>query len=259
MACGRWVGATNALRPHLGVRAFHASAANLKPRRQRNRNNPFALNLMKHFQYDDIPTYGHMKLQKQRQYLEYYRLLHHELPMLKQLHEPFQPVPASNILTFQFTHYQGEPHPGARKVVLHAAIRDLFDADVLKTPEAKHKFLLLAGARWTPARPDVVRELNVAQQAGSAAMAQAYLELPLGTLKIGCSQFPHETQNMKWCSDVLDRMLVEAHVRMLLLTTQAEPSFADIPLDVRPYIKSNARGGPMRKPSLADFPREWLS
>ncbi|WFD03040.1 37S ribosomal protein S24, mitochondrial [Malassezia obtusa] len=242
-------GAPRALQPSGGARAFHASTAALKPRRQRNRNNPFALNLMKHFQYDDIPTYGHMKLQRQRQMLEYYRLLQHELPQLEQLHEPFQPAPASNLLQFQFTHYQGERHPGARRVVLHVDLRDLFAADVLKTAEAKHKFLLLAGARWSPAQADVVEALNAAQQKGAEALAKAYAELPLGSLKIGCSQYPHESQNMKWCSDVLDRMLAEA---------QAEPAFTEIPLDVRPYIKSNARGGRMPMPSAADFPKEWL-
>lgn len=195
------------------ARAFHVSAASqAKPRRQRNRNNPFALSAMKHFQYDDIPTHGHMKLQKQRQLLEYYRLLQNELPQLKQFHEPFEPAPASHILNFQFTHYQGEAHPGARKVVLNVDIKDLFGANVLKTPAAKHKFLLLAGARWQAPNFAAVQTLNDALASGSDALAKAYESQPLGSLKISCSANPHESQNMKWCSDVLDRMIAEAQV-----------------------------------------------
>jgi len=38
---------------------------------------------MKHFAYDDIPTFGHVKIQKQRQMLAYYRLMKHEFPKLQ--------------------------------------------------------------------------------------------------------------------------------------------------------------------------------
>lgn len=38
---------------------------------------------MGHFQFDDIPTFGHMRLQKQRQMLSYYRILANQLPELK--------------------------------------------------------------------------------------------------------------------------------------------------------------------------------
>lgn len=45
--------------------------------------NPLELNKMGYFQFDDIPTFGHMRLQKQRQMLAYYRLLANQLPALK--------------------------------------------------------------------------------------------------------------------------------------------------------------------------------
>ena len=61
---------------------MHTTSALAKPRRQRNRNNPVALNQMKYFAYDDVPTFGHLRLQKQREMLGYYRLLTHELPKL---------------------------------------------------------------------------------------------------------------------------------------------------------------------------------
>lgn len=230
-------------------RTIHASASvEAKPRRQHNRNNPFALNQMGHFQYDDIPTYGHMRLQKQRQLLEYYRLVKHELPQLKELYEPFTPAPASHILEFQFTHYQGEPHPGARKVVLRVSVADLFTAGHLKTAQAKHKMLLLAGARWQPTDLEAVVRVNAALAESPAALGEAYEKEPLGTIKIASDQFPHEAQNTKWCSDVLDKMIAEA---------QTEPAFLDVPLDIRPYIKAPARGGRTHKASLADYPSAW--
>ncbi|WFD07506.1 37S ribosomal protein S24, mitochondrial [Malassezia vespertilionis] len=204
---------------------------------------------MKHFQYDDIPTHGHMKLQKQRQLLGYYRLLKNEFPQLHELAEPFQPPPAQNILQFTFTHYQGEEHPNARKVVLHVNVEDLAKVHALDTTYAKHKFLLLAGSRWQPTSPALVGRLNAALAQSKEALDAAYNAEPLGVVTIASTAYPHEPQNMKWCSDVLDRMIEEAN---------KEPSFADIPLDVRPYIKSNARGGQTLRPTVSDFPAEWL-
>ena len=52
--------AAASVRVPTGVRALGTSAVCAKPRRQRNRNNPFPLNAMKHFAYDDIPTFGHV-------------------------------------------------------------------------------------------------------------------------------------------------------------------------------------------------------
>lgn len=75
--------AAASVRVPTGVRALSTSAVCAKPRRQRNRNNPFPLNAMKHFAYDDIPTFGHVKIQKQRQMLAYYRLMKHEFPKLQ--------------------------------------------------------------------------------------------------------------------------------------------------------------------------------
>ncbi|WFC98805.1 37S ribosomal protein S24, mitochondrial [Malassezia yamatoensis] len=190
-----------------------------------------------------------MKLQKQRQLLDYYRLLENEVPQLRQYHEPFQPATETDVLQFHFTHYQGEPHPGAQKVVVTANVHELWKAAKLSSPQAKHKFLLLAGARWQPADLDVVQSLNSALEQGGDTLAKAYDTHSLGSIRIGCNRCPHETQNMKWCSDVLDKMIAEA---------QTGPSLMDVPLDIRPYIRSNARGGPVARASAADFPKEWL-
>ncbi|WFD17796.1 37S ribosomal protein S24, mitochondrial [Malassezia caprae] len=235
-------------------RAFHSGPCLLQKQGRdrgstRAHENPLELNKMGYFQFDDIPTFGHMRLQKQRQMLAYYRLLANQLPALKDMHEPFAPPPATHFLTFRFVHYQGEEHPDTSKVVLTFDVKDLFRENVLKTPQAKHKFLLLAGPRWQPPSPAFIQRWNDALERGGQDLDALSKEDALGSVKIASSDLPHEAQNMKWCSDVLDSMIREAN---------AEPSFTDVPLDVRPYIKSNARGGPTPRPSIADFPKEWL-
>jgi hypothetical protein len=53
-----------------------------KPRRQRQVNDPLAIKNMGEFGFDDIPTHGHLYLQRQRELLNYTRVLHWELPKL---------------------------------------------------------------------------------------------------------------------------------------------------------------------------------
>lgn len=65
-------------------RNLHATAsASAKPRKQRQINDPFALRKMQKFQYDDVPTLGHLILQRRRELLKYFRLAEHELPKLE--------------------------------------------------------------------------------------------------------------------------------------------------------------------------------
>lgn len=45
-------------------------------------NDPFALRNMGKFNYDDIPTLGHLVLDRQRELLGYARVAHHEMPKL---------------------------------------------------------------------------------------------------------------------------------------------------------------------------------
>lgn len=165
----------------------------------------------------------------------------------------------------KFTHYQGEAHPDTRKVVLTFHVKDLFNEDVLSTPLSKHKFLLLAGPRWQPPNASFVERWNTALSKGENFLSDiCQKENDLGFVKITSNSMPHESQNMKWCSDVLDRMVSEANVRVNLfcirvfLQLQAKPTYSDVPLDVRPYIASNARGGRTPRPSKSDFPKEWL-
>ncbi|KAL4399750.1 37S ribosomal protein S24, mitochondrial [Malassezia pachydermatis] len=255
------------------ARSVHTTSRLLQRDRRERELTPersLDLNMMGQFQFDDVPTFGHMRLQKQREMLAYYRLMANEFPKLKgtyvstyaDLHEPFQPPAASSFLTFKFTHYQGEEHPDASKVVLTLPVRDLFQSKALTSMAAKHKFLLLAGPRWQPPTASLVERWNAAKQSGDKTWEALASESDLGTVKIASKTYPNESQNMKWCSDVLDKMVSEANVRtvggMIRLTIQAEPSFADVPLDVRPYVKRTSRGGRTPRPTKADFPAEWL-
>ncbi|WFD25826.1 37S ribosomal protein S24, mitochondrial [Malassezia nana] len=183
-------------------RALH-SAPRLLQRQGRERGssraneNPLELHKMGYFQFDDIPTFGHMRLQKQRQMLAYYRILANQLPELKSMHEPFTPPPASHFLTFRFVHYQGEEHPDTSKVVLTFDVKDLFRADVLRTVQAKHKFLLIAGPRWQPPSAAFIQRWNDALELGESHLAAVSGEDALGSVKIASSDLPHEAQNMK--------------------------------------------------------------
>lgn len=115
----------------------------------------------------------------------------------------------------KFTHYQGEAHPDTRKVVLTFHIKDLFNWEVLSTPLSKHKFLLLAGPRWQPPNASFVERWNTALSKGENFLSDiCQKEDDLGSVKIASNSMPHESQNMKWCSDVLDRMVSEANVRV---------------------------------------------
>ena len=115
----------------------------------------------------------------------------------------------------KFTHYQGEAHPDTRKVVLTFHIKDLFNGEVLSTPLSKHKFLLLAGPRWQPPNASFVERWNTALSKGENFLSDiCQKEDDLGSVKIASNSMPHESQNMKWCSDVLDRMVSEANVRV---------------------------------------------
>lgn len=79
-------------------------------------------------------------------------------------------------------HYQGEAHPADRKVSITFPVARL----PLSSDAARHKLKLIAGPRWDSVRDEI---------------------------KISCELFPTDKMNEKWCSDMVDRMIVEAEVR----------------------------------------------
>ncbi|PWN49252.1 hypothetical protein IE53DRAFT_388549 [Violaceomyces palustris] len=213
--------------PASSSRLLHASAPNCaKPRKQRNAADPMALKKMPKFDFDDVPTLGHMLLQRRREMLQFYRTIEFEIPKLAAFREEYKPPTQESFLRFKFQHYQGEPHPASRKVVLSFNIADLFKSGALQSEKAQHKLLLIAGERY---RADQ------------------------GKIVISCETLPSERQNMKWCSDTLDKMIAEAN--------SPQPDLSAIPLDPRPTLVREAKKRSYQRkdgPSIKDFPKEWL-
>jgi len=79
-----------------------------------------------------------------------------------------------------------------------------------------------------------------------------------GYVKISCEDFPDASQNLKWISDTLDRMLAAANSDV--------DKFADVAIDIRHLVSKGrkAKKGEHRfnrvgkRPTIADFPTEWL-
>ncbi|PPQ92690.1 hypothetical protein CVT25_013997 [Psilocybe cyanescens] len=189
----------------------------------------------------DSPTAGHILLQNERQMLHYMRLIEHEMPKLVAYRKHFVPPSANKPLIVRSIHYQGEEHPAALKRVIVAPV----DALPLKNEAALHKFILLAGPRWSPVPH------TDAGVSGNAIWGNGYI-------KIACEDFPKASMNLKWASDTLGKLVAEAN--------NSAESFADIPIDVRHLLakvrkskKGDHRGNrPFSRTTIHDFPEEWL-
>ncbi|GAA5911039.1 hypothetical protein JCM5296_004604 [Sporobolomyces johnsonii] len=169
-----------------------------------------------------------LKMEKQRQILHYLRLEQLQFNDLVAFRQPFTPPPSSHCVQVRHQHYQGEVHPASRKVSVVVPISRL----PLSSPEARHKFKLLAGPRWTPPSDKPGEDAD-------------------GEIKISCELFPSDKMNEKWCSDTLDKLLKEAE-------NKADP-MTDIPLDPRAARSRLAKSRAHKRTiSLRDFPKEWL-
>ncbi|KAI8980734.1 mitochondrial ribosomal subunit protein-domain-containing protein [Trametes punicea] len=193
-------------------------------------------------QEDDVPEPTHKYLQQQRSVLHYLRLIEHEMPKLVAYRKPFVPPDASQPLVVRSISYGGEPHPAAVKRTIVVPVARL----PLKNEEAIHKFKVLAGVRWTP-DPPTDSGINPEENGGEH-----------GYFKISCEDFPKPAMNLKWASDTLDRLLAAAN--------DLSETFSDIPVDTR-HIEARTRkakkgghiyGKQTHRPSLKDFPKEWL-
>lgn len=132
----------------------------------------------------------------------------------------------------------------------------------LKDENAVHKFKLLAGPRWTP---------NPPADAGVSGLK----DWGHGFIKISCEDFPQPAMNLKWASDTLDKLITEANVRSFHFrpftvvenhSQSPKPDFKDVPIDMR-HVFAKARKAKqgdhlrnriLKRPSLLDFPKEWL-
>ncbi|KAF9192744.1 hypothetical protein BGZ51_004912 [Haplosporangium sp. Z 767] len=165
---------------------------------------------LEEFKFDDSTTVGHDSLENQREVRKYLRITKYELPKLKAYVKPFQPPSKTQILRFRTSTYIGEiNHPAAPKVVLTVDTKSL-----PLTNAELHKFLLLVGSRYDPVKEQI---------------------------KMSCEKFQDRSQNFKWLSDTLDKLINEA---------KKEPeAVSDMPLDLRYAAKH-------MKPKLR-FPKEW--
>ncbi|KAG9123013.1 hypothetical protein FRC07_000356 [Ceratobasidium sp. 392] len=193
---------------------------------------------------NDSTSMGHRLIRERRELLHYLRLIEYDVPRLAAFRKPFVPPPPTAPLSIRTFSYGGEPHPAEHKAVLVAPVARLG----LDTPEAIHKFKLLAGVRWSPSAPrDAGFSTEEAGEVGSE-----------GFIKISSEQFPEARMNVKWCSDMVDELVRQAK-------DTSKDSFKDVPLDTRHItaqtIKRRQGGhshGQTKRPTIADFPTAWL-
>lgn len=157
--------------------------------------------------------------------------------------------------------YAGEQHPATNKRTMVVPVAQL----PLRDENAIHKFKVLAGPRWTPEPPK------------DAGIGPNESDRVHGYIKIACEDFPEPAQNLKWASDIIDRLIIEANVSPLfslsvvlqlkfIFAQNSKDNFKDVPLDTRHLISKarKAKNGAHRngqvfhRPSLRDFPAEWL-
>ncbi|GAA93384.1 uncharacterized protein L969DRAFT_77715 [Mixia osmundae IAM 14324] len=152
---------------------------------------------MEPYGYDDLPSYGHLALAKDRERLHYLRLIEFQLPLLKDLRRPFVPPAKDEVIQVRTQKWIGVPTAVDQKVAITVPINSL----ELPTGEARDTIRKLAGTRWD-AEKDVIA--------------------------ISCQRYNTQEANAKWCSDTLDRLIRSARDKSVDLS--------DIPLDDRPTL-----------------------
>jgi len=202
--------------------------------------------LVNFFRQPRYPTHestsaGHLMMRQHRQLLQYLRLIEHEVPSLVALRAPFTPPTSATPLIVRSVDYIGEEHPATIKRTIVVPIAQL----PLRDEDAMHKFKVLAGVRWTPDPP---------KDAGVGLNENGREH---GYIKISCEDFPEPAQNLKWASDVIDRLIEEAN---------KPDTFKDIPHDTRHLVAKvrkaklgeHRSGRIFHRPTIRDFPKEWL-
>ncbi|KAG8729909.1 hypothetical protein FRC11_007762 [Ceratobasidium sp. 423] len=195
---------------------------------------------------NDSTSMGHRLIRERRELLHYLRLIEYDVPRLSRFKKPFQPPSSKSPLSIRTFTYGGEPHAAEHKAVLVAPVTQIG----LKSPQAIHKFKLLAGVRWSEAAP---RDAGFSiGEVGDPSFAEH------GYIKISSEHFPEVRMNAKWCSDMLDDLIKQAN-------DSSKDSFADLPLDTRHLtsqrIKRRQGGhsfGRIKRATIQDFPQQWL-
>ncbi|KAF0560685.1 mitochondrial ribosomal subunit protein-domain-containing protein [Gigaspora margarita] len=178
-----------------------------RPGSSAKREKEFDLEMLNEYRFDGMTKPGYDILLAQSEIRKYLRKAEYELPQLTKFAEAFKPPSSDKILCFKTMYYIGEDHPLQNKVVMTVKEKDL-----PLTKEQLHKFKVLCGPRFNGK----------------------------GKFKFSCEKFPHQAQNKKYLSDLMDRLLDESR--------NDTETFADIPVDLR-HVKTKKRH---------PFPREWL-
>ncbi|RHZ79439.1 hypothetical protein Glove_146g50 [Diversispora epigaea] len=179
--------------------------ARRRPGAAKRSTSEFDIESLPEYQFDSMTKPGYEILLAQAEIRKYLRKIKYELPQLEKFANPFNPPKKEQILCFKRMYYVGEEHPLQNKVVMTVELNDL-----PLNEEEKRKFILLCGTRFDGK-----------------------------TFKFSSEKFPHLTQNKKYLSDLMDRLLKEAKDK--------GETFKDIPIDTR-HIK---------KKKKIKFPIEW--
>lgn len=172
---------------------------------------------------------------------------------------PFTPPSVEHSLVVRTIDYGGEEHPATVKRTVVVAVARL----PLTSESAIHNCKLIAGTRWTPSPPL------------DAGIGPDERDEEHGYIKISCEDYPQPGMNLKWVSDTLDKIVLEANVQSFYLTLIQKSSdqfvfsqslgdkFNNVPLDTRHLDarRRKAKTGEHRngkRPTLNDFPPDWL-
>ncbi|KAF3940461.1 hypothetical protein ABW19_dt0205388 [Dactylella cylindrospora] len=155
----------------------------------------------------DMSSTAHAEMQEHREARHYARMAVFDMPRLGQYAKPFQlPTPAQ-VLRFRYTTHMGVSHPSEKKVVLECC-----PDDFRLTNLQRDKLIKICGPRYDPERK---------------------------VLKFSCEMFPHQHQNKRYLSELMDKLIAEAK--------DETDTFEDVPFDFRHHKFAPPR----------EYPKEW--
>ncbi|KAG1864296.1 mitochondrial ribosomal subunit protein-domain-containing protein [Suillus subalutaceus] len=229
----------------MATRQFHATTQVSMRKKISKASKADDEEILQHFQPDgglDVPVAGYLLHRQQRQTLYYMRLIEHEIPKLRSANHLSLQLSATP-LVIRSVDFAGEQHPLTAKRSVVVPVAHL----PLRNEVAFHRAKLLAGVRWMPEPP---RDSGISTDEDAAKH---------GFIKIACEDFPRANMNLKWISDTLDKLVLEANA-------EGEAPYQRLPLDTRHLdskVRKSKKGDHVRgrgglRPSLKDFPTEWL-
>lgn len=231
------------------------------------------------FQFDEPTSLGWMRLEAIKEAQDLARKVEANDKILRAQSKPFTP-PTSPIRISSIIDLSDPFSPVHAKRVLLTPVAGL----PFSTPEAMHRFKLLAGPRWSPGRPGA-KEMDIEGNEGYNGGDQAIGRE--GWVKISEERFRNPRMNRKSASDILEKLVEAADVSHLSsrhctdadrdwgIQDSNSPLSADIPIDMRHLLarqrKHHHRQGKnvwqraeamKARPDVGGvrgFPVEWLS